>query len=84
MEDATREINLAIALRPNEATVLYNAACAFCLLNKKAEALAAITKAWNSGFKDADRARRDPDLALIHSEPGFERLYPPAKFDTQM
>jgi Tfp pilus assembly protein PilF len=81
-EDASREINLAIALRPNEATVLYNAACAFCQLNKKAEALAAITKAWNAGFKDADWARRDPDLALIHSEPGFERLYPPAKFES--
>ncbi len=75
-EDASREANMAIALRPNEATVLYNAACVFCMLNKKAEALDAITKAWNAGFKDSDWARRDPDLALIHGEPEFQRLYP--------
>ena len=30
VDDAVREANLAMALRPNEATVLYNAACAFC------------------------------------------------------
>ena len=29
-EDAMREANLAMVLRPNEATVLYNAACTFC------------------------------------------------------
>ena len=77
VEDATREANLAIALRPNEATVLYNAACVFCMLNKKPEALSAIAKAWNSGFKDADWARRDPDLAPIRDEPEFQKLYPP-------
>jgi tetratricopeptide (TPR) repeat protein len=75
-DDASREAGMAIALRPNEATVLYNAACVFCMLNKKAEALDAITKAWNAGFKDSDWARRDPDLTLIHGEPEFQRLYP--------
>ncbi len=74
-EDAVREANLAIVLRPNEATVLYNAACTFCALNRKAEALDALAKAWRAGFRDADWARRDPDLALLHGEPEFERLY---------
>ncbi len=78
-DDSAREANLALALRPTEATVLYNIACTFCMLNKKAEALDALSKAWNSGFKDADWARRDPDLALLHGDPEFERLYPPAK-----
>ena len=45
-DDAMREANLAMLLRPNEATVLYNAACTFCLMNKKAEALDALAKAW--------------------------------------
>ena len=79
-DDASREASMAIALRPNEATVLYNAACVFCMLNKKAEALDAIAKAWNAGFKDSDWARRDPDLALIHNEPEFQRLYPASGF----
>ena len=75
-EDATREANLAVALRPNDALVLYNLACAFCQMEKKPEALDALRKAWNVGFKDSDWARRDPDLALLHGDPEFERLYP--------
>jgi non-specific serine/threonine protein kinase len=75
-EDATREVNLAMALRPNEATVLYNVACLFCHLQKKDEALDALRKAWNAGFKESDWARRDPDLTLLRGDPEFERLYP--------
>jgi hypothetical protein len=36
----------------------------------------ALTKAWNAGFKDADWARRDPDLGLLQDLPEFEKLYP--------
>ena len=75
-EDSVREASLAMVLRPNEATVLYNAACTFCFLNRKSEAIEALKKAWNAGFKDADWTRRDPDLAILHGEPEFERLYP--------
>ena len=75
-EDAVREANLAMVLRPNEATVLYNAACTFCALGRRAEAIDALRKAWTAGYKDADWARRDPDLALVHGDPEFERLYP--------
>ena len=63
-------------LRPNEATVLYNAACTFCSLNRKADALDALGKAWRAGFTDADWARRDASLALVHGDPEFEKLYP--------
>jgi non-specific serine/threonine protein kinase len=76
IDDAVRETSLAIVLRPNEATVLYNAACAFCIMHKKPEALDAIRKAWDAGFKDPNWARRDPDLSLLHGDPEFERLYP--------
>jgi len=76
LEDAKRETNLALVLRPNETTVLYNAACAFCTMKMKPEALDALKKAWESGFRDVEWARRDPDLAMLHGEPEFERLYP--------
>ncbi len=76
VEDAVREANLAMALRPNEATVLYNVACVFCEMGKKGEALDALRKAWQAGFRESDWARRDPDLALLHGEPEFEQLYP--------
>ena len=75
-EEAMREANLGIALRPNEATLLYNAACVFCQLGKKADGMAALKKAWDAGFIDPDWARRDPDLAILHGEPEFEKLYP--------
>ena len=75
-QDAMRELNLAITLRANEASILYNVACVYCLLKKKAEALDALRKAWEAGSKDAVWARRDPDLAILHGDPEFERLYP--------
>ncbi len=76
VEDAMRETNLAITLRPDEASILYNAACMYCFLKKKSEALSVLSKAWEAGFKDAGWARRDPDLAMLHDEPEFERMYP--------
>ena len=76
VEDALRELNLAITLRANEASILYNAACAYCRLERKPEALDTLRKAWEAGFQDAVWARRDPELALLHGDPEFERLYP--------
>jgi len=79
VEDAAREVQFAIALRPNDANVQYNVACVYCAMNKLDEAVSAIKRAWDNGFKDADWARRDPDLAMLHGHPDFERLYPESK-----
>ncbi len=78
VDDAVREANLAMVLRPNEATILYNVACVFCQLKQKEKALDALRKAWEAGFKDSEWARQDPDLTLLHDDPEFERLYPAA------
>ncbi len=75
-EDALRELNLAVTLRANEASILYNAACVYCLLKKKTEALDTLRQAWEAGSKDSVWARRDPDLTLLHGDPEFERMYP--------
>ena len=76
VDDAIRELNMAITLRANEASILYNAACTYAILKRKREAMETIKKAWEAGFKDSVWARRDPDLALLHDEPEFQRLYP--------
>jgi serine/threonine protein kinase/Tfp pilus assembly protein PilF len=76
VEDAMRDANLAMALRANDAMVLYNVACVFGQLSRKAEALDALRKAAEAGWKDSDWARRDPDLAILHGDPEFEKLYP--------
>jgi serine/threonine protein kinase/Tfp pilus assembly protein PilF len=75
-DDALRELNLAVTLRANEASILYNAACVYCLLKRKTEAMDALRKAWEAGSKDAVWTRRDPDLVLLHGDAEFERLYP--------
>jgi Flp pilus assembly protein TadD len=75
-DDANREANLAAALRPNEATVLYNLACVFAQLGRSADALVSLKRAWEGGFTDPAWARRDPDLVSLHGLPEFETLYP--------
>jgi non-specific serine/threonine protein kinase len=75
-DDALREVNLAILLRPDEAMVLYNAACAYCVMHRIPEAIDALSKSWAAGYQDANWTRRDPDLAILHGHPEFERLYP--------
>ncbi len=76
VDDAMKELHLAMTLRANEASILYNAACLYALLNRKPEALDALKKAWEAGFRDPNHVRRDPDLALLHGEAEFEQMYP--------
>jgi serine/threonine protein kinase/Flp pilus assembly protein TadD len=75
-EDAKREAKMAMTLRPNEPLILYNAACTFCSLKEKGEALDALGKAWRVGYRDSEWVWRDPDLAILHDEPEFARLFP--------
>jgi non-specific serine/threonine protein kinase len=75
--EAEREMNLAISFRPNDPGILYNAACMYALRGDKQQALQMLTRAQAAGFHDSNWARRDPDLAALHGDPEFERLYPP-------
>ncbi|MCM2316237.1 MAG: protein kinase, partial [Thermoanaerobaculia bacterium] len=74
-EDAMREANMAMVLRPRDGLTLYNVACVFCGLKKKAEALGALKKACDAGFRDPVWAWADPDLEILHDEPEFLQLY---------
>ena len=44
-EEAKREADMAMTLRPDDTMILYNTACAFCLMNNAADALGALAKA---------------------------------------
>ena len=79
MEEATKEADLAMVLRPNDANIAYNTACVFCSMGKKAEAMAALRKAKTVGWKDTVWTRRDPDLQILHGDPEFDKLFPPSE-----
>src|SRR5271154_3785849 len=49
-EDALRELNLAVTLRANEASILYNAACLYCKLDRRPDAIDALRKSWEAGY----------------------------------
>jgi tetratricopeptide (TPR) repeat protein len=73
-EDAVRHLETAVALRPNDTNVLYNAACTYGSLKRKAEALDTLKKAIAAGYGNLDWASRDPDLACLRGDPEFLRL----------
>jgi non-specific serine/threonine protein kinase len=73
-EAAEREVKKALTLRPNDANILYNAACTYGVMERKTEALELLKKMKANGFSQLDWARRDPDLACIHKDPEFLAL----------
>ena len=75
-EEAKREADMAMALRPDDAMILYNSACAYCAMQNVKDAMVAIKKAWEAGYRNSTWTRQDPDLAILHGDPEFERLYP--------
>ncbi len=73
-DSAMTEVKKALALRPNDANILYNAACTYGLMGKKDEALELLVRMKQAGFSQLDWARRDPDLACLHNDPAFLAL----------
>jgi tetratricopeptide (TPR) repeat protein len=80
-DDAVRQLQTAVALRPGDSNVLYNAACTYALLQKKAEALDTLRNAVKAGWSNMDWVSRDPDLANLHEEPEFNHLLKHGKSD---
>jgi len=74
-EDAVRELVKAVDLRPHDSNILYNAACTYGVLKRKPEAIEMLRCAKAAGYANLDWIRRDPDLACLHGEPDFEKLF---------
>jgi tetratricopeptide (TPR) repeat protein len=71
-DGAIRELGSAVKLRPNDANVLYNAACTYGVLQMKAEAMDKLKLAKAAGWRNMDWIARDPDLKCLHDEPEFQ------------
>jgi TolB-like protein/predicted Ser/Thr protein kinase len=71
---AIRELEIAVALRPNDSNILYNAACTYGIFQRKEKALEMLKRAVAVGYHNFDWIARDCDLACLHEEPGFKQL----------
>jgi serine/threonine protein kinase/cytochrome c-type biogenesis protein CcmH/NrfG len=73
-EAALREVDMVLAMRPNDSNIIYNSACIYGIFNQKKEALDLLRKAKDTGFPNLDWAARDPDLVCLHDDPEFQAL----------
>ena len=71
---ASRQLEVAVTLRPKDSNILYNTACTYGVMGKKPEALAMLKRAIEAGYGNLDWASRDPDIACLQEEPEFHRL----------
>ena len=67
MDEAKREVDMAMILRPDDSMILYNAACLFCAMNNVPDALKAIRKA-GIGLSQAVWTRQYPTLSCCWDE----------------
>lgn len=73
-DESIRHLQTAVALRPNDPSILYNAACTYGVLGRKAEALETVKKAFAAGYGLRDWAAKDSDLDCLHDDPEFRKL----------
>jgi TolB-like protein/Flp pilus assembly protein TadD/predicted Ser/Thr protein kinase len=71
---AAMQVRIAVAMRPTDALILYNAACTYGLLGMKAEALDSFRRSVNAGYSNIDWCLRDPDLKILYDDPEFKKL----------
>ena len=73
-DECIRHLQTAVALRPGDSNTLYNAACTYGVLGKKAEALETLKKAFAAGYGNPNWAAKDSDLDCLHDDPEFRKL----------
>jgi serine/threonine protein kinase/Flp pilus assembly protein TadD len=73
-DGAVMQVKIAVAMRPTDANILYNAACTYGVLGMKVEALDAFRRAVESGYTNTDWSRQDPDLKILYDDPEFKKL----------
>ena len=74
IEEMERVCRAGVELMPQDATWQYNLACALAYRSDKAEALAALDRAIDLGFRDPRQIRADNDLKQLAALPRFAEL----------
>lgn len=73
-DEAIRHLQTAVALRPNDPSTLYNAACTYGVLGKRTEALETVKKSFAAGYSNREWAANDTDLDCLHDDPEFQKM----------
>lgn len=74
LPQAIRALEVAVAIRPEDAVAWYNLACARARAGQTRAALEALTAALDHGFKDGALVETDPDLASLRGQDGYQAL----------
>ena len=61
-------------LRPEDPIVHYNLACSYSLLHRPKEALEALERSINLGYRDLHFLEKDKDLQNLRQEPAYQAL----------
>lgn len=70
-----------VQLRPEDATVLYNLACSYSLLNDLDKALRNIKRSFDCGYTDLLHLEQDRDLVNLRNDERFKEYF--AKLKTK-
>ncbi|MBF0570008.1 MAG: hypothetical protein HQL18_04465 [Candidatus Omnitrophica bacterium] len=62
-------------LRPDDATVFYNLACSYSLMNEVDAANRAVQRAIELGYDDLDYLQKDPDLINLLGSETFQAYF---------
>jgi len=73
-DTAIMHVKIAVAMRPNDANVLYNAACTYGILGMKVDALETFRRSVQAGYSNLNWCLKDPDLKILYDEPEFKNL----------
>jgi len=68
------EFQAILSFDPGNQSALYNAACAYSLLNEKDQAVAYLEKAVEAGWANFDAIQKDADLDGIRDTDGYKEL----------
>ena len=74
IDEAKKEMNIALELNPNDLIINYNLACFYALLDDKKTAIECLKRTIDNGFRNFEYIKHDPDLYSLREEADFIKL----------
>jgi tetratricopeptide (TPR) repeat protein len=74
IDEGLRMDRRLVRLLPENATAHYNLACSLALKNRRSDAMRALERAVELGYRDVEWLLQDPDLEGLKGHPAFKAL----------